>query len=409
MAYTTDKKSTGLELLTDLTITQADLHIIGDVSDSGRAKAITEDMLEDYIANSDNFIDELTNNANFQTNVNNFVTPGGSPLEIEQDGVSIETSVTKINFTNGATVTNPATGEVDVDFSAILSGGGSGTLIDTDTNQFTVTNSTGVNSLAYTINVPGGTLGTKNAIRVSLLNSAYAAASGSSLSVSISYGGQLVGSGSVSVGLGGKMDVSALIVAAGSTNSQKSIAKSISQNTTTGGQITAFTSDYATTVDSTIDQDITVEISGQFGVSTQQTIEGIVVEKITLESGLYNAVTSILTKPTISPATTVIPHGCSFTPTKVKVTLMISESGSNHYIWRSDGTYINGVETSINNTNIVALGTEISPNIAIIRLASDSTNVNITNIDSTNIEITIAGLLSTFPAGDIVALLEIMG
>lgn len=78
MAYTTDKKSTGLELLTDLTITQADLHIIGDVSDSGRAKAITEDMLEDYIANSDNFINELTNNANFQTNVNNFVTPVGS-------------------------------------------------------------------------------------------------------------------------------------------------------------------------------------------------------------------------------------------------------------------------------------------------------------------------------------------
>ena len=78
MAYTTDKKSTGLELLTDLTITQADLHIIGDVSDSGRAKAITEDNLEDYIANSDNFIDELTNNANFQTTVNNFVTPVGS-------------------------------------------------------------------------------------------------------------------------------------------------------------------------------------------------------------------------------------------------------------------------------------------------------------------------------------------
>lgn len=281
MAYTTDKKSTGLELLTDLTITQADLHIIGDVSDSGRAKAITEDNLEDYIANSDNFIDELTNNTNFQTNVNNFVTPGGSPLEIEQDGVSIETSVTKINFTNGPILTNPATGEVDVDFSAILSGGGSGTLIDSDTTQFTVTNGTGVNSLAYTINVPGGTLGTKNAIRVSLLNSSYTAVFGSSLFVSIFYGGQVIGSGSVSVGLSGKMDVSALIVAAGSTNVQKSIAKSISQNTTTGGQITAFTSDYTTTVDSTIDQDITVEISGQFGVTTQQTIEGIVVEKLT--------------------------------------------------------------------------------------------------------------------------------
>ena len=43
MAYTTDKKSTGLDVLTALA--QNDLHIVGDVSDSGRAKAITEENL----------------------------------------------------------------------------------------------------------------------------------------------------------------------------------------------------------------------------------------------------------------------------------------------------------------------------------------------------------------------------
>lgn len=97
MAYTNNEKSTGLDLLTDLTITQSDLHIVGDVSDSGRAKAITQNLLEDYIANSTNFVDELvannyfttelandsnfvnelTTNTTFQTAVNNFVTTTG--------------------------------------------------------------------------------------------------------------------------------------------------------------------------------------------------------------------------------------------------------------------------------------------------------------------------------------------
>ena len=104
-AYTTNEKSTGLEVLT--TLASGDLHIVGDVSDSGRAKAITEDDLETTIANSTNFTDalianttftqglandntfvntlanngtfvtDLTNNSAFQTQVNNFVSGGG--------------------------------------------------------------------------------------------------------------------------------------------------------------------------------------------------------------------------------------------------------------------------------------------------------------------------------------------
>ena len=97
MAYIDNQKSTGLDVLTDLTITQSDLHIVGDVSDSGRAKAITQNLLEDYIANSTNFVDELvannyfttelandsnfvnelTTNTTFQSAVNNFVTVVG--------------------------------------------------------------------------------------------------------------------------------------------------------------------------------------------------------------------------------------------------------------------------------------------------------------------------------------------
>lgn len=98
MAYTTDEKSTGLDVLT--TLATGDLHIVGDVSDSGRAKAITQNNLEVVIANSTNFVDELvannyfttelandtnfvnelTTNTTFQSAVNNFVTiiGGGS-------------------------------------------------------------------------------------------------------------------------------------------------------------------------------------------------------------------------------------------------------------------------------------------------------------------------------------------
>ena len=95
MAYTTDKKSTGLDVLTGLD--SGDLHIVGDISDSGRAKAITQNNLEIDIANSNNFVDtlvannyfttelandtnfvnELTTNTTFQSAVNNFVTVVG--------------------------------------------------------------------------------------------------------------------------------------------------------------------------------------------------------------------------------------------------------------------------------------------------------------------------------------------
>jgi len=82
MAYTTDKKSTGLDVLTDITITQSDLHIVGDVSDSGRAKAITQNHLEDYIANSTNFIDELIGNTYFTTEIS-------GNIEVVTDGTTI--------------------------------------------------------------------------------------------------------------------------------------------------------------------------------------------------------------------------------------------------------------------------------------------------------------------------------
>lgn len=67
------------------------------------------------------------------------ISPSGSPLEIEDEGVSIETDTTKINFIGaGVTATSTAPGEVEVD----IPGGGSpleiedeGVSIETDTTK----------------------------------------------------------------------------------------------------------------------------------------------------------------------------------------------------------------------------------------------------------------------------------
>ncbi len=54
---------------------------------------------------------------------------GGSAIEIENDGTSLTTDATKINFVpsaSGITITSPSTGEIEVNFSNIVAGSGGG-------------------------------------------------------------------------------------------------------------------------------------------------------------------------------------------------------------------------------------------------------------------------------------------
>jgi len=131
LAYTTDKKSTGLETLTQATLTQSDLHIVGDVSDSGRAKAITENELEDYIANSTNFIDELVANNYFITELVNAgggtdnytvkATSADTTPSYLDDKINIHSSDSSVSVTKS--ITNPAGNEI-VDYDITVTGGG---------------------------------------------------------------------------------------------------------------------------------------------------------------------------------------------------------------------------------------------------------------------------------------------
>jgi len=91
-------------------------------------------------------------------------TSGGSPLEIEDEGVSVETDTTKINFIGaGVTATSTAPGEVEVD----IPGGGSpleiedeGVSIETDTTKinFVGAGVTATSTAAgeVEVDIPGG-------------------------------------------------------------------------------------------------------------------------------------------------------------------------------------------------------------------------------------------------------------
>jgi len=91
-------------------------------------------------------------------------TPGGSPLEIEDEGVSVETDTTKINFIGaGVTATSTAPGEVEVD----IPGGGSpleiedeGVSVETDTTKinFVGAGVTATSTAAgeVEVDIPGG-------------------------------------------------------------------------------------------------------------------------------------------------------------------------------------------------------------------------------------------------------------
>lgn len=254
------------------------------------------------LAQDSNFITELTNNATFIgdliteinlagdvevvadgvtiTGTGTTLDPlvavgGGSPLEVEIDGVSLETGVTKINFKNGPTGTNPATGEVDIDFSSIVGGGG-GTKLAIDTTQFTTNSQTYVDM--YTVNIPGGTLGTNDAIRFSIITSDLDLDNTENLLVKIFYGGaEIVPEISIAGdGSSAPVTISGFIVANNATNAQKAQSRIDYGDGDTKQIVTGYGTG---TIDSTVDQDLVVKVRFDASGNTI-TAESIIVEKI---------------------------------------------------------------------------------------------------------------------------------
>lgn len=130
----------------------------------------------------------------------------------------------------------------------------------------------------FTTTVKGGTLGTGNAIRVTIpyINIAQAAFSGS---LTLNYGGTVVGtlgiSGNNTRPSQGKLTYT--LMANGATNSQRCDSE-IGQSTTTGNIWAVSQDSQSSAIDSTVDQTLTMAIITAGG--SLMTFSGIIVEKI---------------------------------------------------------------------------------------------------------------------------------
>jgi len=260
MAYSSDENAGGLDILT--TLATGDLHIVGDISDANRAKVISENNLEVVIANSTNFVDELVQNAYFTTTLagdSNFQ----SVLAGDSNFVTLLTSDTLFqtlvnNFAGGGG-----------------SGGGGGTKLAIDTTASSY--SGGVGGTAYTIPIPGGTLGTNNAIRFKVLLSSVITDTG--LGFIVKYGGTTLGQ--MAFTSNASSDGAILfgeIIADGATNAQKFIGTVLGLVDGTGGVESDTQYDGASVEDSTVSQDLEIEVNPS-GTSSV-TVQAIIVEKI---------------------------------------------------------------------------------------------------------------------------------
>lgn len=260
MAYVSDENAGGLDVLT--TLATGDLHIIGDVSDSNRAKAITEDNLEIVIANATTFVDELIANNYFTTNL-----AGDSNFQSALAGDSNFVTLLTSNSLFQTLVQNFAGGGGS-------GGGGTKLAIDTTPSSY----SGGVGGTAYTIPIPGGTLGTNNAIRFKVLLSSVTVDTG--LGFIVKYGGTTLGQMTFTNSFSSDGGIIfGEIIADGATNAQKFIGTSLGLVSTSGTIKSDTQYDGASVEDSTISQDLEIEVNPS-GTSSV-TVQAIIVEAIT--------------------------------------------------------------------------------------------------------------------------------
>ncbi len=171
----------------------------------------------------------------------------------------------------------------------VSTSGGVGTRVVIDTTQVSV--GSGVTVDAYIKNIPGGILGTNNAIKYKLLFSGFAMAGGTGITIDIKYGSTVISS--VTIDNQGSASfnteiasLSGIIVADGATNAQKGQADISIGDSAVGTSSpninhvrSANNSGYGTSSeDSDSNRNLTITVTTQ--VSASAVLEGIVVEKI---------------------------------------------------------------------------------------------------------------------------------
>jgi len=138
-------------------------------------------------------------------------------------------------------------------------------------------------SSPVTVSIPGGTLGTNNTLRVTLLNALTSCTSGQTVTIQVQYGGQSVGTlaigsatGATSTNEAGRF--TCYINASGATNTQSSFSETIFNpiNASTQPTVINQVNNTSMTVDSTVSQNLVIT---QAGTGTM-TCQGVLIELI---------------------------------------------------------------------------------------------------------------------------------
>ncbi len=156
MAYTSDQNAGGLDTLDNVALATGDLAIVGDVSDSNRAKAITIANLTTYLA----AITQVFTNKTFDT------AGTGNVFKINGTGITDKTGTGKVVLDTSPTLVTPALGTpssgvlsscTSLPASSVVAGTlGSGTFttnnIIATANTVTVTTNAGTVGIANKMN-----------------------------------------------------------------------------------------------------------------------------------------------------------------------------------------------------------------------------------------------------------------
>jgi hypothetical protein len=204
---------------------------------------------------------------------------GSANLEVQENGITIATNVSKINVLSDSNiVTNPATGEAEIDLTNI--GGGGGTKIEINTTQYTQTNNTSEQT-AYTVSLPTNILGTTNGIKVTIPVSSYNQNGGNDTTVRLKLDGTTIGTVVMDSGTGqGTLDF--LILADNSSTAQKTqmrwdpedgtiaVTDSTSTVNTSGSVSLTVTVQYASSGNTFVAQAIVVESINSISIAEGQ-------------------------------------------------------------------------------------------------------------------------------------------
>lgn len=263
--YSANEKATGLDVLT--TLANDDVVVVGDTSDSGKAKVITKENLKVQMESG-------LVNATATDTIASFLD---DKIEITSDDNSVIVTKAITNAgVNEKIVYNLRTNSSSSDFG--------GTKIGIDSTQEVVLGS--ANTDVYTIPIPGGSLGTNNGIgfraKLSLVDLDGTA------DFTITYGGETIGTISTS-GSGDTVGIiEGTIVADGATDAQKAEMEIRMQS----NSVIKMTGNYTMTVDSDGDEDIVFNVQTDSGAKA--TFEHVMVW------GIVGSTTPTTTSPSVA-------------------------------------------------------------------------------------------------------------